>query len=580
MNYARAEMIRGDDPTRLSAASTGRRWWETGRLWLALAIASTIPLWWPTVPPLVDLPGHLGRYRVQLELGTSESLQRYFSFHWALIGNLGIDLLIIPLAPIFGLEGAVKVVVLTIPALTVGGLYWITREVHGRIPPTAIFAIPFIYNFPFIFGFSNFSLSMGLAFIALGGWLHLSAREQWRLRTAIFVPVSCLLWLVHAFGWAFLLLTAWSAELVRRHDSGSSFIKSGFRAGVDCLILCVPLLPMFAWRSSAPSGGTGGFFGIKSKIFSLAAVLRDRWMLWDNFSAAVAFVLIGAAIFDKVMTFSRKLALPAAVLAITFFLMPTNIFGSAYADMRLAPFMLILGVCAVRFRHPPEQTAEERLLAILAVAFFAVRLAGNTLSFAIAERDFRAHTQALEFIPNGSRVLSLVGDSCGDEWAMPRHSHLGSLVIERKRGFSNDQWRLPGTQLLQIHYQTAATFETDPSEHVYPLKCLKEDLAKFKKERELRRRQGKVERFDKWPLPVANSADRAITSFPQWAFDYVWVVKAPDFRMVARPGLVPIWRDKDSVLYRVEPWWTDPAPPKSAGELKTPPEQAGSAPAR
>jgi hypothetical protein len=579
MNYARAETTSSDHAAGSGAAVMPQQWWESRWFWLALTIASTIPLWWPTLPPLVDLPGHLARYRVQLELGSSESLQRYFSFHWALIGNLGIDLLIIPLAPIFGLEGAVKLIVLTIPALTVGGIYWITREVHGRIPPTAIFAVPFIYNFPFIFGFSNFSLSMGLAFIALGAWLHLSAREKWRLRTAVFVPVSCLLWLVHAFGWAFLLLTAWSAELVRRHDSGSSFIKSAFRAGVDCLILCVPLLPMIAWRSGAPSGGTGGFFGIKSKIFSLAAVLRDRWMLWDNFSAAVAFVVIGSAIFDKVMTFSRKLALPAAVLAITFFVMPANIFGSAYADMRLAPFMLILGVCAVRFRHPHQQATEERLLAILAVAFFAARLAGSTLSFAIAERDFRAHTQALDFIPNGSRVLSLVGDSCGDEWAMPRHSHLGSLVIERKRGFSNDQWRLPGTQLLQIHYLRAATFETDPSEHVYPLNCLKEDLVKMKRDRALRRQQGKVGRFDKWPLPLANSADRAILTFPQWAFDYVWVVKAPDFRMVARPGLIPIWRDHDSVLYRIDPWWARATTPHP-GNLKTPPEPAGTSPAR
>ena len=236
MNHARAEIICTKSSARLTTAVRDRRWWESGWLWLVLAIASTIPFWWQSVPPLVDLPGHLGRYRVQLELGSSESLQRYFSFHWALIGNLGIDLLIIPLAPIFGLEGAVKLIVLTIPVLTVGGIYWVAREIHGEPPPTAIFALPFIYSFPFNFGFTNFSLSMGLALIALGGWLHLSAREKWRLRAAVFVPASCILWLVHAFGWAFLLLTAWSAELVRRHDSGSSFIKSAFREVADALV--------------------------------------------------------------------------------------------------------------------------------------------------------------------------------------------------------------------------------------------------------------------------------------------------------------------------------------------------------
>jgi hypothetical protein len=523
-------------------------WWESGWFWTVLAIACTVPLWWPTIPPLVDLPGHLGRYRIQLDLSTSESLQRYFSFRWALIGNLGIDLLIIPLAPILGLEGAVKMIVITIPALTVAGIYWVTREVHEKTPPAAIFAIPFVYNFPFNFGFANFALSMGLALIALGGWLRLSASENWRMRAIVFIPVSCLLWLVHAFGWAFFLLTAWSAELVRRHDSGSSLIRSALRAGVDCLILCVPFLFMIVWRSGAPAGGTGGFFGFASKIFSMAAVLRDRWLFWDAFSAAVAVVLIGAAIFDKRLSFSRRLALPAAVLTLVFFLMPTTIFGSAYADMRLAPFMLILAVCAVRFRNPQDKSGA-RALAALGTAFVVVRLVGNTISFGIADREIRTYAEALNYIPNGARVLSLIGNTCGADWEMPRHSHLGSLVIERKRGFANDQWQLPGTQLLEIHYPLAGAFASDPSEHAFSRECLARTLTSMKREREVERQRGKI---NNTPLPTGRTADRALVEFPRWAFDYVWVLKAPDFDMKERSGLTPIWRSKDSVLYRID----------------------------
>ncbi len=85
---------------------------------------------------MLDLPGHMGRYRVQLDLATSPDLQRYFGFHWQVIGNLGVDLLVQILAPILGLEGAVKLIVCTIPVLTVGGMLWVAREVHGRVPPT------------------------------------------------------------------------------------------------------------------------------------------------------------------------------------------------------------------------------------------------------------------------------------------------------------------------------------------------------------------------------------------------------------------------------------------------------------
>jgi hypothetical protein len=564
MNHASVDVPRSNVRARWHHP-WAERWWENGWVWVAIAIASTIPLWWPSIPPLVDLPGHLGRYRIQLELAHSQSLQRYFSFHWALIGNLGVDLLIIPLAPLLGLEGAVKLIVMTVPALTVAGIYWVNREVHGRIPPTALFAVPFVYNFPFNFGFTNFSLSMALALIALGGWLRLSSREHPWLRGAAFVPVSCLIWLVHAFGWAFLILTVWSAQLVRKHDSGSGYVKAAVRAGFDCLILCLPFVLMIVWRFDAPSSGTGGFFALAAKTYSFAAILRDRWVLWDSYSAAVGVVLVGSAIFDKRMGFSRKLGIPAAVLLVVYFLMPWSIFGSAYADMRLAPYMMILGICAVRFRDS-DAVPGERLLASLGIAFMALRLAGNTLSFGMAESEMRRQTQALAYIPQGARVFNLIGDTCGKEWRMPRHAHLASLVIERKRGFSNDQWRLPGTQLLEIHYPMAGVFQTDPSEVAYSRECLKRTLKSMLKERAIWRRRGKI---DNSPLPIGLSADQALLKFPRWAFDYVWVLKAPDFDMKARPGLVPIWRSEDSVLYRIDRWW---ASPNRNAPAQTPPQ--------
>ncbi|HTG64440.1 MAG TPA: hypothetical protein VL917_07245, partial [Sphingomicrobium sp.] len=120
-------------------------WWER-RWFLAFLVAvSTVPLLWPQIPPLGDLPGHMGRFRVQLDLANSPSLQRYFEFHWTLVGNLGTDLLVQLLGPVMGLEPAVKLIVILIPPLTVAGMIWTAKEIHGRVPPTMMFAIPFVY---------------------------------------------------------------------------------------------------------------------------------------------------------------------------------------------------------------------------------------------------------------------------------------------------------------------------------------------------------------------------------------------------------------------------------------------------
>ena len=75
-----------------------------------------------------------------------------------------------------------KLIVLAIPPLTVAGFLWVAREVHHRLPPTALFALPFAYGHPFMFGFVNFALSMALAFLAFGLWLRLARLGRLRLR--------------------------------------------------------------------------------------------------------------------------------------------------------------------------------------------------------------------------------------------------------------------------------------------------------------------------------------------------------------------------------------------------------------
>ena len=63
-----------------------------------MILLAFVPLVYPRFPPLVDLPGHMGRFKVAVDGATSPFLSQWFHFHWKLIGNLGVDLLIVPLA--------------------------------------------------------------------------------------------------------------------------------------------------------------------------------------------------------------------------------------------------------------------------------------------------------------------------------------------------------------------------------------------------------------------------------------------------------------------------------------------------
>jgi len=508
-------------------------WWERRWFFAFLIAASTVPLLWPETPPLVDVPGHMGRFRVQLDLANSPDLQRYFEFHWMLVGNLGTDLLVEALGPIFGLELAVKLIVISIPPLTVLGLIWVAKEIHGRVPPTLMFAVPFVYCYPFNFGFLNFSLALALALIAFGFWLHLTNAGRLRLRELLFVPISCLLWVTHAFGWGILGLLAYSAELFRHHDQGGNWKRAIVRAALNVAPMGLPLILMAVGSGGVVGGKTENFFQLTGKAYALLAMLRDRWLIWDSFGVGAALVLLIAVYREPKLEMSRRLGIPAAILAVAFLLMPGVILGLSYADMRLAPVMTMLALLAIRIE--PGGDRQERWLALLGFAFLCLRLAGNTVSFAMADRDMRQWLTALRQVPTGAPVLSLVGEYCDGRWAMPRHNHVGSFVIVRNHGFSNDQWQAAGAQLLRIRYRVAGYFDDDRSSILYSDECVR------------RTEEGLGKR-----MAYDHRVGTALALFPRRYFNYVWMFDPPDFNLGPRPGLTPVWRRDRSVLYRVE----------------------------
>jgi hypothetical protein len=505
-----------------NVASPAIHWWERRWAVAALILLSAVPLLWPDVPPLLDLPGHMGRYEVQLR-GGAPPLGDYYSFEWRLIGNLGIDLLVMALAPFFGLELAVKLIVITIPALTVAGFLWVAREVHGRVPPTALLAAPFAYNFPLLFGFVNYALSMALAFLAFGLWLRLARLGRTPLRVAVMVPVSVLLWVCHAFGWGTLGVLAFSAELVRQFDRGHGLLFSGVRAGVHCLSLAPPMALMLLWRGEGAGGTTGDWLNFDAKLDWLRMALRDRWEVFDQVSLALCGGVIVWAMLSRRIHFSRNLAASALFLSIVFIALPRIVFGSAYADMRLAPYLFAVALIAIRF---PEGSGERMMkgLAAASLAFVLVRTGATTASMVIYDRSFDRELAALDHVPRGARMVSFVGRNCREPWAMSRLLHIPGLAMVRRHAFSNDQWTMAGAQLLEVRYRDGWPFIRDPTQVVTRYPCGRE---------------------------VWLTLDESMAHFPRDAFDYVWTIDPPPFDPAFAQDLQPVWRSGRSVLYRV-----------------------------
>jgi hypothetical protein len=485
----------------------------------AIALLCALPLLWPALPPLVDLPGHMVAYKVEIDRARSAYLQQWYSLHWAPMGNLGVNLLVIPLERLVGLERAVKLIVLAIPTMTVAGFLWTAREVHGRVSATALFAVPLAYCYPFTFGFLNFMLSMALCFLAFGLWLRLGRLGRLRTRAALFVPISVLVWLAHTFGWGTLGVLAFSAESVREHERGRPRFEAALRGALHCLPLVPPFLLMLIWRSGDVAGETRGWFAIVPKINYILYALRDRWAWVDIPSVLIVLALVVSPLLSKRVRLAPALAGAAGFLFLLYLLLPQRIFGSSYADMRIMPFALAVAVLALK---PPEAWTSR--LALAGLAFIGVRMAAETASFALYARSWRSELAALDHVPRGAKLVSFVGTPCRGEWTMARLDHLPGLAVVRREAFSNDQWSVAGAQLNRSAYAPAGRFGRDPSQIVRLHDCP----------------------VNRWP-----TLDMSLRQFPRGAFDYLWLIDPPAWDKRLTEGMVPVWTNGRSVLFRI-----------------------------
>lgn len=492
-------------------------WWERRGVAVLLALAFAVPLLWPEVPPLTDLPGHMARYHVALDGGATPALARAFGYQWRLIGNLGVDLALMPLGAVFGVESATRIVVALIPVLTAAAMLVLSRVVHGRIAPTALFALPLALCWPLQLGFVNFCLAMALVLWLIAGWIALAQRPG--LRAAVAVPASWLVWIAHGFAWGLAGILAFGAELALRRDRGEAWPHALGGAAIHALALATPLLAMLGGGATAAS--SEGWFGLAKKLAATLSVLRDHWLTLDLASAILLLAIVYLGARDRRLGYAPVLAIPAALLSAAFVATPEVLFGAAFADARVAPYALALALLAIR---PPADARLARRLALAGAAFMAVRIGAATASLSLASAAYDRELAVLPAIPRGTAVYALVRHDCDGGWDDRRLDHLPSFAILRRDAFANDQWVMAGQQLLTIRPTGAAPFDHDPSQIATDRAC------------------------------AAGAIDlaSAVRRFPRWRYRYLWTIGFPPGR-VRDARLALVWRSDTSALYRIVP---------------------------
>lgn len=508
---------------RLSHAAVqpvrARRWWTSRWFAIFAVLAAFVPLLWPDVPPLTDLPGHIGRYRIMAEAGIGPLAQHY-AVRWAVIGNLGVDLIVLALHPVLDVETAARLVVMAIPPLTIAAMLWVGYEAHGRIPVAAGFALPLAFGYPFQLGFVNFCLAAAMALAGLAWWIRLArTRPPW-VRLAVMVPYAGLIWLCHSFGWAMLGLFVIGAEWSQRMARGEPWHRAAIRAGLMALPMAWPIAIMLGGGGDRLAGTTGDWFSWQTKAVWVASMLREQWKAYDIAGVVLIVCVAWTAMRSPRLRGIGVLGMPALLGLIMFLLLPLMFQGGAGVDMRLLPYATALWLLAIR-TEPGHETLD-RWIALAGTAFFVVRLTTTTIAFALLGQGQANAAKAIAVLPRGSAVLVLVNEPSFQTWSTPRLSHIAGLAIARRRVFNNEQWVLAGQQLIHPLHPRAIPFDRDPSQIILPPDDHRKTI----------------------------DFDAAIRSFDRCTFTRVWTIDFPVGRARAA-DLVPIWSDGRSAVYSV-----------------------------
>lgn len=451
--------LQAETPPGEGTEARGRLRDEALLLGIVLSFLAALPVLVSWTPQMTDYPSHLAGYKIMLDHGRDPFLTHYFLFNWHWTGNLGAELLMVPLAPILGLERAGRFVVAMIPFLTGLSIMAVTWTLRRRVGVGAILAFAMIWSPSFLMGFLNYSLSLAMALFAFALWVRME-RSPWR--RVVFVPIAFWVWLCHVSGWGIMGVLVFGYEWTKRRDwrDWVPFTKPW--------PLIFPLVPMLAGMGANSQVSYGRWGVLEYKWGILYKAMRSYDQVFDITSLCLVLLVIVFAVFSR--RFDGRAGWAALILLGLTLIVPRQIFGGDYADYRLSTAALLVACLAIDWKVPRWGLA-------LAALLFTSRIA---LTTAVWYEDARVSQQmiaAMDHVPEGARVATAVAIP-RSQWLFGPFEHFGSFAVVRRSAMENSNFALPDVHMLSMR-ETRYRFN-DPTQRILYSSNQRIDLRKFK----------------------------------------------------------------------------------------------------
>ncbi len=397
-----------------------------GALYAALVALAAAPAWiWP-IPRANDIVNHWARLTLY-GMAADDPLRALYRVQFGLIPNLGLDALYLALQPFASAQTVTRLALALAIALPALGAWALHRALFAKPSPT-IWAIPFLsYNVATTGGLLNFSIGMGLAFLALAVIARRGERLGWREALAL-----------NLFGVAlfFCHLIAWGAFALLFGLMRVACPPARLRRGAYLVAAQLAPLALVALRQAPPStyslGGTK--LGI---LFAPVASMTGSDL------TALTLLVAGAAL--AVVLGLRPAPQARAALAgfaLVTLLAPPALGAASLIDARLAVYLWYF---AIATSWLDASGAVRGFCALASVAATAWRLHAVAPAWeAFQERGAQVRA-GLASLPQGARALVVAPERCGAaDFAM--FGNLTAFAVIDRRAYVNTLFAQTGIQ--------------------------------------------------------------------------------------------------------------------------------------
>ncbi|ABD86432.1 hypothetical protein [Rhodopseudomonas palustris] len=432
---------------------------HAGLVWsaaaVALAIVLAVPFFLVDVPPVLDYPNHLARYFI-LAHPDDPALSQMFEPHWAILPNLGMDVIATGLLKLLPVHvGGRLCLALSLFAPVIGAVIY-SRVVFGRFTYWSLASGLIAYNGVFFLGFMNFLLSLGLALAAAAGWIALRQRSGWWPAALAGAASVTVIFFCHLFGVMLFALLIGSSEAARLWDARRPSWGELLRVG---LLVGLVLSPAVALYLASPLADGPAYIGSWQGLPKLWAALTP-FMTYSKYLTLLTSVVVYSFL---VLNRRTTVVAPAArlafvVLALVFVLQPAEIKGGSFLDVRIALMIGLLAFAAVQ----PRLALRPGLLAgALFAALIVLRSSYVSAAWIEHRTDVADLRSAIATVEPLARVLVMRGHAQYMTETAERpgqvlpgiyrlDGHLGSLLTIERGAFLPLLFASPSQQPLAL----------------------------------------------------------------------------------------------------------------------------------